>query len=247
MKQALVVLTACLLCAGVATAWEQYGDVPVGTEVTPWDGDPFPPSPGDRDLTFWTDPVAFEATFTCLTYEDFSGTIVGPNSIEACEGPFNSETNNACFWPGGIVEGISVHNLGLPGEDLNVVITPTALGNSNVMVGPNTFVSDGTIIFDPPVEAFSMEFYCPLEGGPIANTIEVYGASGLLGTDPAAMCNPAPVGLFWGVSSSGEPITHIVVYGGGSGGELFSMCSFGVSGASPAEPSTWGQIKISYK
>ncbi|NOQ22226.1 MAG: hypothetical protein GQ565_06215 [Candidatus Aegiribacteria sp.] len=72
-------------------------------------------------VTFYTDQTSFETLYPGLTKEDYSNTNVPVNTVQTADGPFNSLTDNACFSPGDIVDGISLDNL--EGGD-NVVITP---------------------------------------------------------------------------------------------------------------------------
>ncbi len=49
--------------------------MPVGTEITYTAGEP------TDALTFYTDRTLFETAYPTLTPEDYSGTIVPPNSV----------------------------------------------------------------------------------------------------------------------------------------------------------------------
>ena len=194
------------------------------------------PSAPTGGLTFYTDRAAFEADNPQLVLETFAAT--NAVAIVSCPDPFNSASNDACFSPGAIVDGVEVDSLGAPPDDLNVVIPVGALGNADVLVGPNTFAVDGTIRHpDPavPVYATGVDLFCPL--APATLNIEIYDTAGvLLGTD-SSPCGAT--GNFWGVASDDqigwiETITPE--------GDLYSDIEFGM-GAVPTM-SEWGLILL---
>ena len=186
-------------------------------------------------VTFYTDQGAFEGLYPGLTTEDYSGTIVPPDSVQSDMGPFNSTTNNLCFTPGAIVDGISLDNLE---GNMDVVLTPPFLGVTSVTVGPNIFADNGVFEFSVPVNAFGIEIVMPMAPGPV--DIEIFGASGSLGTTTASGAVP---GVFWGVYSD-EDITRIEFIEPVTNGELFSNAQFGA--VSSLQNSTWGNIKTSF-
>ena len=186
-------------------------------------------------VIFYTDQGVFEGLYPGLTTEDYSGTIVPPNSVIADMGPFNSTTNNSCFTPGAIVDGISLDNLE---GNMDVVLTPPYIGVTSVTVGPNTLADNGVFYFSVPVNAFGIEIVMPMAPGDI--DIEVFGSAGSLGTTTASGALP---GLFWGVYSD-EDIIRIEFIEPVTNGELFANAQFGA--VSALENSTWGNIKTSF-
>jgi hypothetical protein len=140
-------------------------------------------------LTFYTDRATFDAAHPGLPLEDYSNTNIPPNSVLNCPGPFDSNTNNGCFSPGDILPGISVVNT--TGGDL-VVLTPPFFGVNCVAVGPNTFIEDGELQFNPPVFAVGLDLNSNV---PDTYNIEVFGPGGSLGTTTTPAQIPA---LFWG-------------------------------------------------
>ena len=186
-------------------------------------------------VTFYTDQTAFETLYPGLTTEDYSGTIVPPNSVQSDFGPFNSTTNNQCFTPGAIVDGISFDNLN-SGD--NVVLTPPFLGVTSVTIGPNTFSHDSEFSFSIPVNAFAVEIVMPMAAGTV--DIEVFGASGSIGTTSST---GDLAGVFWGVYSD-EDITNIKFIEPVVNGELFANVQFGAISA--LDNSTWGAIKSAF-
>lgn len=189
-------------------------------------------------VTFYTDQAAFEGLYPGLTTEDYSGTLVASNSCMSDVGALNSATNNILFAPGGIVDGISFNDL-YGGDNLNMVGTPPLVGLTSVAVGPHTFDHDSEYSFTVPVNAFGIEIVMPVGTGSV--DIEVFGASGFLGTTTAPCALP---GIFWGVFSD-EDITSIVFIEPSGSGELFSNAQFGAI-VSALENSTLGNIKTSF-
>ncbi len=184
------------------------------------------------DVAFYTDATLFDALYPGLTVEDYSGTIVPPDGVQPAPGPFNSLTNNACFTPGAIVDGITLDNL--EGNN-NVVLTPPYLGVTSVTVGPNNLTDNGEFSFTVPVNAFGVEIVMPMATGSVY--IEVFGTGGSLGTTSSA---GTLAGVFWGVYSD-EEIVRIEFIEPVTTGELFANARFGAALA--LENSTWGSIK----
>ncbi len=198
---ASLILTAPLMAQ--SQSWEEFqatGEPPVAVP----EGPPFPEISGS--LTFYTDQTAFETDFPGLAMEDFSGTSVPPNSVLACTGPIDNATANECFAAGAVIPGFSLQIIppASTAPDL-VILTPPFLGVSCNSVGPNSFTDSHQITFDPAVEAVGLDNINPL-AAPTTLNIEVFGASGSLGTTTASSTFPES---FWGVSSAGEPITRI--------------------------------------
>jgi len=239
----MVILSICLL-AGVAIAEtpSDYTELPEGyipAEGHAADGDM---AGQGRDLTFFDNFDEFAATYPEIAGngECFEATNVGAGLIVACEGPFNSATNNDCFSPGALMDGFTLHNDGAPGGDLNVVLGVGSFGNESVWVGPNTFSTNATIQYDPPVATIGMMFQFPL--GAALTTVEVFGVSGdLLGV----VDFPGDLDTFLGISST-DPISSIMVYAADDGGEIFACIYFG-DGVVANEASTWTSVKSVYR
>ena len=187
------------------------------------------------NVYFYTDQALFESLYPGLTTEDYSNTNVSPNSSDSDGGPFDSFTNNNCFSPGDIVEGISLHNL--EGNE-NVVLVPPLMGVTSVTVGPNEFEDNAVYSFSVPVNAFGIEIVMPLESGFV--DIEVFGIGGSLGTSSSI---GSLEGVFWGVYSDYD-ITRIEFREPTTNGELFSNAQFGAFSA--LDNTTWGSIKNSF-
>lgn len=186
-------------------------------------------------VTFYTDQTSFETLYPGLTKEDYSNTNVLPGNLIDVSGPFNSLTDNKCFSPGDIVEGMSFDN---DTSRNNVVITPPMLGVLNVAVGPQN-LDVALYSFSVSVNAFGISAVMPFEAG--AYDIEVFGASGCLGTSVVIVPPNTPAGVFWGVYSD-ENITSIAFEAQpGFFGIYFTKAQFGAPAA--LDKLTWGSIK----
>ena len=243
VKKLMVILSVCLL-AGMAIAEtpSDYTELPEGyipAEGHAADGDM---AGQGRDLTFFDNFDEFAATYPEIAGngECFEATNVPAGIITACEGPFNSATNNDCFSPGALMDGFSLHNDGISPDDLNVVLGVGSFGNESVWVGPNTFLSNATIQYDPPVDTIGIMFQFPL--GAALTTVEVYGVGGgLLGV----VDFPGDNDVFLGISST-DPISSIIVYAADGAGEIFDCIYFG-NGVVANEASTWTSVKSVYR
>lgn len=178
-------------------------------------------------LVFFTNRLAFNGICcpTLLALEDFEQTNIGPNSIVACPGPFNSTTNDACFSTGAILNGISIDSIPASGEmGEMVVITPFVFGVTSSVVGPNYFSHDTEILFpNNDVKAVGMDILAPLAPGTTVS-IQIFGIGDtLLGVTTATALSPP--GAFWGVISN-QIITRITL--SGALGELIGNVAFGL-------------------
>jgi hypothetical protein len=225
MRIAVALTTLAMGAAVVASAAnaadaKKYTDLPKGSRpaaATP--ATARPPRAQQGSLTFYTSRAVFDAAHPGIPLEDFGNTNVPPNSVMACDGPFNSQTNNGCFSPGDILPGISIVNTS--GGQL-VVLTPPFFGVNCVAVGPNTFVENGELDFNPPVEAVGLDLNSNV---PDTYNIEVFGPGGSLGTTTAPGNIP---GIFWGVDTS-DPggISRITTNSPAGSGELYCNVAFG--------------------
>ncbi|NOQ21837.1 MAG: hypothetical protein GQ565_04190 [Candidatus Aegiribacteria sp.] len=189
-------------------------------------------------ITFYTDQTSFETLYPGLTKEDYSNTNVPVDDMGFVTGPFNSLTDNKCFSPGDIVEGISLDND--TGRE-NVVATPPIMGLLNVAVGPR-HLDVALYSFSVPVNAFGISVLMPIAPG--VYDINVFGASGSLGTSVVIVPPSTPAGVFWGVYSD-EDITKIAFEAQpGFFGIFFTKAQFGALTA--LDNSTWGSIKNSF-
>lgn len=225
----LAILMLIVLVAGPAVAdqeFDRYSDVPPGTEPAPWVGGPMTPGENLPLLTFWTDRALFDAAFPGLPTEDWSGTSVGAGLIASCTPPLNSTTNDACFTPGSVLPGIELNvNVTTGGGDY-VVIGAGALSNTNVLVGPNSFVDDLVLNFNPAVRAVGLDVVNPLAPG-FTYDVEIFGTGGSLGTTTVT---DGTEGNFWGVDSTDVGGITSIVFDGfelSDHSELTALITFG--------------------
>lgn len=183
---------------------------------------PGPSILANGSLTFFTDRSAFDAEAPDLPLEDFEGSNVSAGAIVACDGAFNSATDNACYSPGAIVEGISVAAVGI-GQ--MVVLAQGALGVPSTVVGPNFFNDDTDIMLSAGnVTAVGLDLLAPIHG-PGVITIQIFGAGDvLLGTTTATTGRAS--GAFWGVVSE-DVITRLRLSAPDAFGELIDDVAFG--------------------
>jgi len=172
-------------------------------------------------LVYYGDRPTFDADHPGVFTEDFENTLVPPGGIISAFGPFDNVTNNVCFAPSGILEGIRFMNV----NPLNqmVVVQSGNFGLTSATIGPNSFLDDLDIILLNDTYAVGFDIYLPLGTGNL--NFFVYGTGDVvLAVIPIA---PATTGTFWGVSSD-QPITRIRSADGGAGlGELIDNFSYG--------------------
>ena len=183
---------------------------------------------------------AFGSLLICLvlatpsvgrTWENFSDTNVGPDLFLNCPGSFNTDTNNGCFSPGAIPDGIEFYSIeNVPAPNDMVVLTPNRRGVTDVMVGPFNLDDDLTIDFYqgpgfPATNTFGGTFACVIL--PTTFNVSVYSQGVLLGQDTLT-CG-GPPGNFWGINNSTGLIDQIVLEGvaGNEDAELVTNVYFG--------------------
>lgn len=191
------------------------------------------------DLTIFSDESEFRFVCRPVELENFGQTLVPPDGIQECLGPFNSSTNNDCFTPGALIEGFSL--IGLPFADNGdlVVITPSFFpGMTDVVVGANDFNDNSEITFqDPGIKGVGINLFTFAIDSSIV-TIDVFGPGDLL--LGSTQVRAAPDGPFFGVQSGESPITRIRFSNGY--GVLMSNLSFGECASVENIPtmSEWG-------
>ena len=239
----LVIFSALTLLAGpaAATSWEDVS--PGGLAGGSGDDGPANPPRSTRSLTFIYDEDTFLMLYPGLTWEGFDSTNVPSGAFLQCSGPFNSATDNDCFSPGAIVDGITLDasDDGVTGGEDLAVLADGFLGNETVWVGPMWFNDHTFIWLDPGVSTFGCFIVFP--NGDSEVEIEVFGELGSLGVDTITGTTG---GGFWGVSSSLDVITRVVFTAPYSNGEVFDYVYFG-GGPVPVESSSWGSVKSIYR
>jgi N-acetylneuraminic acid mutarotase len=233
--------------------------VPPTVVAAPYDGDSYagggysvpedpgidlPPTPkrytGPDALVYYGDRATFDADHPGLPVEGFENTLVPDFSVLACDGPFDSSTNNACFAPGGILDGIRLMNVD-PTLQM-VVLGDGFLGNPSALVGPNTFTDNHDLTFyNGNVYAVGLDLWAPL--GAATFDVYIYGPGDVLLGQTSVLA--ATTGTFWGVASD-EPITRIRTESAEGAGELFDNIAFGGGAQGPvwAQIETWNPAEL---
>jgi subtilisin-like proprotein convertase family protein len=161
------------------------------------------------------DPGAF-------TVENFNGGSTAPDSVNNCNEPLSSISNDACFTPGQLAEGFAITT--------NSGLGLVALGSgffgpdqSSVVVGANAFVDTTIVTFNPPVIAFSMDVYDGATVSPVL--IEAFDADdNPIGTLNAVLLGP-DTPTFAGAISD-VPVARIVMTAENNGGEVLDNLRF---------------------
>ncbi len=234
MRFSSIVAVALLaMMAGAVAAdqpYNQYTDVPPGTQPgTPPAGNPNEAGSTEA-LAFWNDRASFEAAFPGLPTEDWSNTLVAAGGIVSCAPPFNSSSNNACFAPGGILAGLELDVVNVTGGTGELVVLGAgAIGNTAVLVGPNSFGDDMVLNFNPAVRAAGLDLVNPLTPGQVYN-VSVYGPGGLL---DSTNVTDGPEGTFWGVDSTDVGGITSIVFEGFASEEHSELSSNVIFGGEP--------------
>lgn len=182
--------------------------------------------PAKAALTTYTDPMVFSNVAPNLTTEDFSGTLIAPNTSTGCSAAINSTTASACFALGGVASGFSINayttDPNTP-NDGTVVLTPTSFGVTNISVGATTFTNNTVIDFILPNSAVGFDLVTP--NGIETLVVEVFDGTGTsLGTTNVTGSDS---GTFFGATAP-EGISRITLTGAGNEAELIANLRFGV-------------------
>ncbi|MCH9649034.1 MAG: proprotein convertase P-domain-containing protein [Deltaproteobacteria bacterium] len=170
-----------------------------------------PSAPRDPEvgaLVFYSDRTLFDGDFPGLPTETFEAGNVGPGSSVVCPAPLDSTSNNACFAPGQILEGLSFQDLPGPDNlDGLILLGDGIFANSTKVLATNTLADALEISFPEPVSAAGMDLI-NVPGPPDSLFIEIFDSAGqLLGTTSSPS---SAAGVFWGVSSP-SPIARIML------------------------------------
>jgi len=186
---------------------------------------------------------------TALVMENFASSLVPPNSVLGCSFlPLSSTSNDGCYAPGDLEEGFELtsNDAGGDGPDM-VIVTTGFLGVPVDVVGANSFIDDVILNFAQPVNSFSFELINPIGTGISDFIVEVFGASGSLGTLPVTSNGNTPV-FIGGLAS--EPITSVELQdvtpsaAGLIGNLTFDLCEEGMVEIVPTM-GEWGVICLS--
>jgi hypothetical protein len=215
----VLLITAATACEGpvestnIATQLGQSGSVT--TDLTA------------SGVESFTSRTAFVNAVPDLLSEQFEDTEVEEDSAVGCPGPINSTTDNACFVPGAIIEGISIRAF----DDQMAVLTPLLLGLTSTAVGTSSWGVASEITFPgAEVSAVGASLLAPA-GGPAPITVEVFGPDDSLLGSMEAQAGEI-VGEFWGIVAS-APIGRVVFTPGTGVGLLIDEVLFGGTSSDP--------------
>lgn len=183
----------------------------------------------------FTDRAAFVAAAPGLAVEDFERTNVPPGTALGCVGPFDSSTDNDCFSPDSIQDGIAIESV----EFTHLaVLRPPVRDVESTVVGPASIGDAADLTFaGADVNAVGMDLLAPM-GGPGPVDIEMFDTDGnSLGIESAWAGSTE--GVFWGVISD-VPLggLRLLPEGGVDADEpigvLFDDVAFGGAAGDPA-------------
>lgn len=181
--------------------------------------------PAMAQLTYYTNQGAFQAAAPPLDTEDFETGNVPPAGVQVCNDPISISSNDSCFSPNDIHDGIEIGSSS--GSGIAILGAGFfTVNNASTVAGSNVFVDTTDVIFTyghNQVFAVGMDFS---NGGyPSVFNINIYGTGDvLLGSTTV---NIAAADTFWGVISS-NVITRINVEStAGNLGEVFDNIQFG--------------------
>lgn len=220
--------------AGAAHAQSNYTWQDAGN------GDPLPAGIGGVSgttnlgpgLMVFNDLGSFQAAAPAATNsEDFedNSNPAGPTN---CTEPVNSASNDICFTPGQIVDGIEITSSGANG----IILLPQGFnGLPSDVVGANTFADTTSLSFTAgDVQAVAMDVYAGLAPSDVTLTVFDTGG-GMLGSATIMGLGALPDSGFIGFVSV-APIGEVVIESLGGNGELFDNLLFGAAGADLPDP-----------
>jgi hypothetical protein len=177
--------------------------------------------------------AAFNAANPVTVTETFQAAHL-TNAASVFTGPANSSTNNATFFPGDILPGVSFDNTPAGGSNLYVAgPNQSGAAQTTLALGSNTPGSAALeISFSALVNAAAFDVYQNVGGGAqsggiINSTVDVYGSSGLLGSIVLGI--PSNGTAFYGVNTGSDAITRIVITNSSGSFEVIDNVSFGAA------------------
>ncbi len=195
-------------------------------------------------LPIYTTLVDFQAAAPAATNsEDFEDNIAA-GAFQICVGDINSATNNTCFTPGQIVDGINI-NAAPPGD--TVLLPPGFNGLASSVLGALTFASTTELTFSgSDVQAVAFDLYAGLVAADV--DISVFDTSdSLIEVITVSGIGVLPDNQFIGFTSP-VPIGRVSVVTQADGGELVDNLLFGsvVQPEPPTVPSlsTYGVLML---
>ena len=192
-----------------------------------------PATPVDAALITYATRASFDAANPGLPTETFEEGNVAAGAVLLCPHPLDSSSSNACFAPGEILAGLQLVAEGgtaVPGEELALTGDGFS-GITSETIFANYILDTLRLNFTGGVNAVGFDGYSLFAASIV--DISIFGASGLLGTFSPVLTNGGD-GTFFGVTSTGELITHITLSSQIDSFEGVDNVSFGT--ASVPEP-----------
>jgi hypothetical protein len=189
--------------------------------------------PALAQVTIYSDRSIFDSAHPALPTETFEAANIAPVSSTFFTGPLNSATFNAFFLPGSILPGISMFDSPGPDADNMVLVGVGQQTGVSKAVLARFFNDTLELTFSPAVPAAGFDLGAALTGGPLAEAnfrIFAYdGVGNVLGGTGAGFFHvPSNVLSFWGIASTGAPITRISIDDASFHSELVDNIRFGV-------------------
>ena len=156
----------------------------------------------------YTDEAVFNAAWPGLEVETFEEAMVANGQVLECSSPLSSSTNDACFQPGDIIDGVSIGDIPGPTNEEMVVGGQGWQGLPSKMVAPNLGADRLNVVFNLPVRAVGFRLHTWGANAPDTPTVKVYGAADALIDTLVAQSSVA--GNFLGIDNV-TPITRIEV------------------------------------
>ena len=179
--------------------------------------------------TFDNLPGFQAAAPTATNSEDFDTNIAG-GVLTVCVGDINSSTNNGCFTPGQVVDGINI-NAAPPGD--SVLLPPGFNGLTSSVLGAVTFASTTELAFtDGDTQAFAFNLFAGLAAADV--DISIFDTSdNLIDTITVSGIGVLPDNQFIGIVAS-SLVGRVSIVTQGDGGELIDNLLFGPTGPPPS-------------
>lgn len=171
----------------------------------------------------FTDAADFQAAYAAecsgstSTFEDFSG---GPAGVVTC-GATISDAGDSCFTAGDLEPGFVISAAGGVSDE-TVFLEAGFIGNTNPLVGANSFADFTIITFTEETFAVGMNIW---NNNDTSTEFRVFGDGGAL-IETFTLTNTVGTEDFFGVIAD-ESITSIEIQEANDGGELFSLLEFG--------------------
>ncbi len=236
----------CVITLNAQSTWTDFLSMENPPVVPP--GELYVPSQiviASGAVNFYMDEARFISSCAesgMVTEEDFISTSFTNLGHAGCPGSINSATDNLCFNPGDVQEGISIRSSGESADEF-ILITQGDFNIPSNGVGPNYFTDNTVIEFSVPVNSIGIEFIAPLHLDSVY-TFSAYSSSmTLLGSADFSSNGITPV--FVGVLSN-ELISQITITSPGRAGEIITNITYGQCAQLASVPTLgqWGLLSL---